>query len=209
MPHPRRLERPAIIAATISVLNDTGLDALSLHAVAQRLGVRQPALYHHFPSKAALLDAVAADVLDRWHTARRPQPGDAWQDFLARNAHSFRSALLAVRDGARLIAVTGPRAPEPASALARIEFLEAQGFTAVEAVLAAIAVSRYVIGCVLEQQLAPTRALVDTEHDEPAPGLDRLRRVSEQIVQLGPDHEFDAGLRALLAGLRATRAGHD
>jgi TetR/AcrR family tetracycline transcriptional repressor len=203
VPHPRRLERPAIVAATIGVLNERGLDALSLHTIAQRLDVAQPALYHHFSSKAALLDATAAEILDRWHTERLPREGEAWAAFLARNAHSFRRALLAVRDGARLIAATGPRAPEPASALTRIEFLERQGFTAVQAVLASIAVSRYVIGCVLEQQLAPAPAIAAPAPapDDSPPGSERLQRISEQILRLGPDHEFDAGLQALLRGL--------
>ncbi|WP_027341396.1 TetR/AcrR family transcriptional regulator C-terminal domain-containing protein [Hamadaea tsunoensis] len=199
MPHPRRLERATIVAATIDVLNERGLDELSLHTIAQRLGVRQPALYHHFPSKSALLDATAAEVLDRWHTERLPQPGEAWREFLARNAYSLRRALLTVRDGARLVAATGPRAPEPASALARIEFLEHHGFTAAGAVLASIAVSRYVLGCVLEQQLAPTQAITPSAYAEQPP--DRLQRISEEIVRLGPDHEFDVGLQALLRGL--------
>jgi TetR/AcrR family tetracycline transcriptional repressor len=201
VPHPRRLEGSAIVGAAIDVLNEHGLDGLSLHAIAKRLGVRQPALYHHFASKAALLDAVAAEILDRWHTERLPQPGELWQTFLTRNARSFRRALLAVRDGARLIATTGPRAPKPSSALARIEFLEQQGFTATAAVLASIAVSRYVIGCALEEQLAPTPAIITPIHDDPPPELQRLQQISERIITLGPDYEFNAGLHALLTGL--------
>jgi len=213
VPHPRRLERAAIIAATIEVLDERGLDDLSLHAIADRLGVRQPALYHHFPSKAALLDAAAATVLDRAHTERLPQDGEPWQDFLTRNARSLRRALLSVRDGARLIAATGPRAPEPAAALARIDHLQRQGFTDIEAVLASIAVSRYVIGCVLEQQSAPTQAITASATAESAataapvessPEVQRLQRLSEHLTQLGPDHEFDTGLHALIRGMSAS-----
>ncbi|MEU5873544.1 TetR/AcrR family transcriptional regulator C-terminal domain-containing protein [Glycomyces sp. NPDC047369] len=196
MPHPRQLERSAIVDATLAVLDERGLDALSLHAIAKHLGVRQPALYHHFPSKAALLDAAAAAVLDRRHTERLPRGGDTWQEFLTRNARSLRAALLAVRDGARLIAATGPRAPEPAAALARIDLFEAQGFTAADAVLASIAVSRYVIGCVLEEQSAPAAGIA-----APAPDSERLRRIATELADLGPDREFDTGLEALIRGL--------
>src|SRR3954471_6986828 len=111
MPQPRRTDRPAIIAAAIEVLNDRGLDGLSLHAIAARLGIRQPALYHHFDSKTALLAAVAGEVLDRWHTDRTPAEGERWQDFLTRNARSLRQAMRSVRDGGRLIASAGPRSP--------------------------------------------------------------------------------------------------
>ncbi|MEU6247166.1 TetR/AcrR family transcriptional regulator C-terminal domain-containing protein [Glycomyces sp. NPDC047010] len=199
MPHPRQLERSAIVAATLAVLDERGLDALSLHAIAKHLGVRQPALYHHFPSKAALLDAAAAEVLDRRHTERLPRDGETWGAFLARNARSLRAALLAVRDGARLIAATGPRAPDPASTLARIDFFAAQGVSAADAVLASIAVSRYVIGCVLEEQSAPAAAIAAPA--EPAPETERLRSIAADLAVLGPDREFDTGLEALIRGL--------
>ncbi|GAA2273480.1 TetR/AcrR family transcriptional regulator C-terminal domain-containing protein [Glycomyces scopariae] len=205
MPHPRRLERAAIVAATIDVLDERGLDGLSLHAIAAHLGVRQPALYHHFPSKGALLDAAAAEVLDRHHTARLPEPDEPWREFLARNARSLRRALLAVRDGARLIAATGPRAPEPAAALARIESMERQGFTAAGAVLASIALSRYVIGCVLEEQSAPSPAVVSgseaVREGEVPPAFARLASAAAEVAALGADGEFDAGLQALIRGL--------
>jgi TetR/AcrR family transcriptional regulator, tetracycline repressor protein len=207
VPHPRRLERSAIIAATIAVLDERGLDDLSLHAIAGHLGVRQPALYHHFPGKAALLDATAAAVLDRWHTERLPAEGESWQAFLTRNARSMRRALLHVRDGARLTAATGPRAPEPSVALARIDFLERHGFTATDAVLASIAVSRYVIGCVLEHQTAPAQAVpAAPDPTEASPDVQRLQRIAAAAARLGPDAEFDTGLRALVEGLSALTA---
>ncbi|MFB9661921.1 TetR/AcrR family transcriptional regulator C-terminal domain-containing protein [Glycomyces mayteni] len=195
MPHPRQLERSAIVAATLAVLDERGLDALSLHAIAKHLGVRQPALYHHFPSKAALLDAAAAEVLDRRHTERVPRDGETWRDFLARNARSLRTALLAVRDGARLIAATGPRAPEPAATLARIDCFAAQGVGPADAILASIAVSRYVIGCVLEEQSAPATP------PPPTPESTRLHAITATLATLTPDREFDTGLEALIRGL--------
>ncbi len=197
VPHPRQLERSAIIDATLAVLDERGLDALSLHAIAKHLGVRQPALYHHFPSKAALLDAAAAEVLDRRHTERLPRDGDTWQEFLDRNARSLRAALLAVRDGARLIAATGPRTPDPATTLARIDLFERHGIAPVDAVLASIAVSRYVIGCVLEEQSAPSAA----PPADPAPGTERLRSIAAALSSLTPDREFETGLEALIRGL--------
>jgi AcrR family transcriptional regulator len=48
-----------LIAAAQEILEDEGLTALSLRAVARRAGVSPPAPYHHFPDKQALLDAVA------------------------------------------------------------------------------------------------------------------------------------------------------
>ena len=50
------------VQAAITVLNDRGLDELSLRAIAVHLGIRQSALYHHFANKADLLDTALAQV---------------------------------------------------------------------------------------------------------------------------------------------------
>ncbi|MFI8526655.1 TetR family transcriptional regulator [Promicromonospora sukumoe] len=214
------LDRPTIVAAALETLDERGLDGLSSRDVARRLGVQQPALYHHFRNKAELLSAVAAEVLDRWHTDRLPEPGERWDAFLLRNARSLRRAMLAVRDGARLIASTGPRAPNLANSVAQVAHLEAQGFAGTDAVLAFIAVSRYTIGATLEEQSAPGEAAFvaddgagpgtgadrgdgrgDAVEDAGIEGAEHLLAVVRAVADLGPAHEFDVGLTALVRGL--------
>jgi hypothetical protein len=58
-----------------------------------------------------------------------------------------------------------------------------------------------VIGCALEEQLAPTPVIVTPAPGDPPPELQRLQQIAEQIITLGPDYEFNAGLHALLKGL--------
>jgi len=53
--------RQALVQAAVSILEEEGLAALSLRAVARRAGVSHAAPYHHFQDKEALLDAVAAE----------------------------------------------------------------------------------------------------------------------------------------------------
>ncbi len=204
MPRPRRVDRTSIVSATIALLDERGLDDLSMYAIAARLGVRQPALYHHFQHKAEILAAVADEILDRWHTGRLPQPDEQWRDFLVRNARSMRRAMLSVRDGARLIATSGPRAPNLANAVAQIGFLEQQGFSGTTAILAFIAVSRYTIGATLEQQSSVGTPILVTGDCEIV-GANHLAQLAEQVAALGPDHEFGAGLDALVAGLAPDR----
>jgi TetR/AcrR family tetracycline transcriptional repressor len=200
------LDRRTIVAATIETLDERGLDGLSSHAVAARLGVKQPALYHHFRDKAELLAAAAAEVLDRWHTARLPEPGEAWDAFLLRNARSMRRALLAVRDGARLVASAGPRAPNLANAVAQVAHLEAQGFSGPDAVLAFIAVTRYTIGSTLEQQSARDGNVIVVPRAGGPDGADHLARIADVLAGLGSEHEFEVGLAALVRGLAPARA---
>src|ERR1700739_2941220 len=56
--------RDALIGGSQKILEDEGLAALSLRAVARRAGVSPAAPYHHFPDKQALLDAVAERGFD-------------------------------------------------------------------------------------------------------------------------------------------------
>jgi TetR/AcrR family tetracycline transcriptional repressor len=201
MPQPSRTDRRAIVAAAIEVLDDRGLDGLSLHAIAARLGIAQPALYHHFDSKADLISAVTDEVLDRWHTDRIPKEGERWQDFLARNARSLRKAMLSVRDGGRLIASGGPRSPSIDNAIAQIGLLETSGFTGPDAVLAYIAVSRYTIGAALEQQTARDGGAIILAPERTDAAAAHLAQLAATVTTLGPDLEFEAGLTALIHGL--------
>lgn len=53
----------AIAAAALALIDREGLDGFSTRKLGAALGVEAMAIYHHFPSKAALLDAVAELLL--------------------------------------------------------------------------------------------------------------------------------------------------
>jgi len=63
---PRRdpLSREAIAAAALALIDEDGLEALSMRRLGARLGVEAMALYHHLPGKGELLDAVQERLLD-------------------------------------------------------------------------------------------------------------------------------------------------
>jgi len=61
--------RAALIAAAREALETTAPEAISLKALALRLGVSQPAPYRHFQNRDALLAAVAADGFVRFREA--------------------------------------------------------------------------------------------------------------------------------------------
>jgi len=209
MPQPSRTDRPAIVTAAIELLDELGLDKVSLYAIAARLGVKQPALYHHFENKAALLAAVADEVLARHHRDRLPRAGETWDAFVRRNARSLRVAMLSVRDGARLISSSGSRVPQVDNAIAQVGLLERSGFGGPNAVLALIAVSRYTIGAALEEQGSrespPLSAAIPAGDERTAHLADILR----QVAAAGPDKEFELGLDALVRGLDSHRVTPD
>ncbi len=97
-----KLQPNTVIRAALDLLNEVGVDGLTTRKLAERLGVQQPALYWHFRNKRALLDALAEAMLAENHTHSVPRADDDWRSFLIGNARSFRQALLAYRDGARI-----------------------------------------------------------------------------------------------------------
>jgi AcrR family transcriptional regulator len=58
------LTRAVIVEAALAEIDAHGLEALSMRKLGAVLGVEAMALYHHFPGKGALLDAVMERLLD-------------------------------------------------------------------------------------------------------------------------------------------------
>ncbi|MEU8224943.1 TetR/AcrR family transcriptional regulator [Kribbella sp. NPDC048915] len=56
----------AIADAALAVIRSNGVDGLTMGAVADRLHVRAPSLYHHVHNKDELLDLVARNAFDQF-----------------------------------------------------------------------------------------------------------------------------------------------
>ncbi|MEV6638733.1 TetR/AcrR family transcriptional regulator C-terminal domain-containing protein [Amycolatopsis sp. NPDC051371] len=92
--------RTEVLQAAIELLDEAGLDALTMRLLASRLGVRASALYRHYPSKQALLDAMVAALVGPAASLPAEAP---WDELLRGAASGMREVMLAHRDGARLI----------------------------------------------------------------------------------------------------------
>lgn len=192
-----KLQPNTVIRAALDLLNEVGVDGLTTRKLAERLGVQQPALYWHFRNKRALLDALAEAMLAENHTHSVPRADDDWRSFLIGNARSFRQALLAYRDGARIHAGTRPGAPQMETADAQLRFLCEAGFSAGDAVNALMTISYFTVGAVLEEQAGDSDAGERGGTVEQAPLSPLLRAAIDAFDEAGPR----AGLvRLALAG---------
>ena len=205
-----KLQREAVIRTALELLNDVGMEGLTTRRLAERLGVQQPALYWHFKNKRALLDALAEAMLTINHTQSTPRDDDDWRSFLKGNACSFRRALLAYRDGARIHAGTRPAAPQMEKADAQLRFLCDAGFSAGDATYALMAISYFTVGAVLEQQASEADAeergedqLTTSASTMPA----RLQSAMKIVYEGGPDAAFERGLALIIGGLEFTVTG--
>ncbi len=58
------LSRERIITAALELVDAEGLEGLTMRALGRRLGVEAMAIYHYFPNKSALLEAMATAAED-------------------------------------------------------------------------------------------------------------------------------------------------
>lgn len=59
-----RYHRSDVVRRAITVLDEYGLESLTMRRLAAELGVQPSALYHHVPNKQTLLAAVADEILE-------------------------------------------------------------------------------------------------------------------------------------------------
>lgn len=200
-----RLSRETIVQAALGLLEEVGYHGLTTRRLAGKLGVKQPALYWHFPNKRELDDAMAAAMLSPGEWPGPATPGLRPEDWLAARAHAFRRSLLAHRDGAIIHAGTFP-GPDLLSGLdSLVAALVDHGLTPEDGLRTLLAIGRYTVGWVLEEQAGAQRAGQRTmQPDAASPTLLRAQAV---VQHLDPTANFDFGLRALIAGtMRHRRA---
>jgi AcrR family transcriptional regulator len=214
------LSRERIVEAALELVDERGLDALSLRGVAARLGVTPMPLYRHVANGDELADLVVAALLAREEPSE-DLPEDLPEDieeFLRTVAWRTRTTLLkhpAVFDALRRRALTA------GSAVTGLEHLlhvfERAGLTAADAVAAYSAVLMHVLGNValVHGRRATLEAEGRSESEERArvvSGLaaldtERFPLVSQhgsEVVRLLDDDVFAWGLEAVLAGLQTT-----
>ena len=89
-----RLSRETILTAALRIVDDEGIDALTMRRLAATLAVNPMSLYHHLPNKAAVLAGLAELV---FAGLELPDPGDAapWDEQVKQAARAYRAALRA------------------------------------------------------------------------------------------------------------------
>lgn len=200
------IERKKIVAEAIALLDEVGYDSFTTRKLADRLGVKQPALYWHFKNKRALIDAVNEDILAPYIAASTPGPDDDWRTFLVRYGETTRKALLSHRDGGRVHAGAPPSEDQPARTEQQLNFLKAQGFSTLIALQALVALNSYVLGSVIDQQaddeygIGWDKATVRADVNLPA-----MREGLQALQTGGRDTAFTAGLQMLVDGLEKLR----
>jgi TetR/AcrR family transcriptional regulator, tetracycline repressor protein len=150
------LTKAAIVQAALDLLDEVGMDGLTVRALAARLGVQAPALYWHVRSKQALLDEMATRIWRDVGDVVAALPDDLpWREVMAAYAAAVRQALLSHRDGAKAFSGTTLTDPDLVRRQERtFENLIRQGFTLADATRGLLLVHHFTIGFCIEEQTA-------------------------------------------------------
>jgi TetR/AcrR family tetracycline transcriptional repressor len=213
---PAALTKAAIVQAALDLLDEAGMDGLTVRALASRLGVQAPALYWHVRSKQALLDEMATLIWRRIGDVMAGLPRDLpWREVMATYAATVRTELLGHRDGAK--AFSGTTLTDPVVVRRRevtFENLIRQGFALEDAVRGLVLLHDFTIGfCVEEQAVAQVTASGDDSYSPDrraeliGPEIAPLAVETGRVIFGDPDTRFTDLLGLLLETIARMRSG--
>jgi TetR/AcrR family transcriptional regulator, tetracycline repressor protein len=199
------LQREGIVRTALTLMNEIGLDALTLRRLAQELEVQAPALYWHFKNKQELLNEMAEMML---FSATLPPDLHTleWSESLRLMGVSLRRTLLSYQDGARLLA-SAETSKESLHTLDLIlGILVRAGLDYKQALIGTFTMTNYVLGFTFEEQ-ASSHSSVDAKtylRDlMMGQSLPYLSAAFDQIaIPFDSNDEFEASLGLIIDSLK-------
>lgn len=183
MVQPAKLNPDMIVREAIALLQEGGLEALSLRKLAARLNVSAPSLARHVGDKGKLTALVSATIFaEALELIPKGLKGDAW---LLAFGHALRTKQAATRDITALVASVPPDPQIDVHATGQLqEELRNAGLTDEISQAEQSAIQAYVTGWMVFET-SPRRELFQQ--------------------RLPHDNVFEDGLAALIAGFASRR----
>jgi AcrR family transcriptional regulator len=210
----RALTRERVVAEALTVISTDGAAALSMRALAARLGVVPGAIYRHVRSKEQLLDLAVDGVLAEADT--RPDSALSWTEQVKTLAQRLRAVLEDHPGIAGLLKTRDPLGPHSlALAEALLVPLRAAGLPERETAQAYSLIYDYTLGFALSDRTTVNEQRVQdtaTRHklhaffrSLPADRFPALAALGEHIWADDRDQRFAASLDTLLGGIETAR----
>ncbi len=193
---PRRepLTQERIAKTSLDLIDEIGLEEFSTRRLGAALGCEAMAIYNHFASKDALLDAVV-DKLFRQVSV--PAKGDGWEARVRGFAASYRALAHAHPKAFPLLATRRFRTRSRNLVEQLIGALLEEGFAPRTAAELFRVLSNYCNGAILDE-LSGSFPTATDEHPN-------IKRVQESLGPEYYDTMFDRGITLLLAGFAPTK----
>jgi AcrR family transcriptional regulator len=199
------LTQERIVAATLRIIDDEGLQAVTMRRLGKELHIDSMALYRHFRHKRAILQEVVHSVMD---DIRYPEDGTDWRENLRSLASSVRDRLLAHPNMLPLLLSPAflPETLLESRALALID-LEAAGMEPLSAASLMHLVTSFVRGHCLTVSGVPAGALVNEGSLDFSDYPEVLRPGHEPALGGWEPISFDTGLDCILRGAEVLSPG--
>ena len=195
---PRRHTRQDVIDAALELLNEHGLDAVTIREVARRMRVNVNTVSFQVGTKARLLGLMSDAVLAHLSLEDLPEDGFQRAEEILRR---YRHTLLTYRDGARLTAGNTPFEEHTRDFTEElVTALSTAGVPDKESAHGMWALFYFLLGITQEQQAAQTQAA--TEEAPPADRYPTLHRLHPHLFSADFDARYDFGVTAILDHLR-------
>ena len=203
------MNREILTRGALNLLNEVGLEELTLRRLGAALKVQAGATYWHFKSKEELLDEMATVLLADAAPGLLPTRKQAdWKVWVAAFGEGLRKALLRYRDGARM--VTGTKLTN-AEYMKTAEAIGAQllraGFTLRQGVVLLSTVYNYTLSFVIEEQAVfPRPGERSKQYDLRKRGESLSSEALPLMRQAGPilfdrfEQRYKEGLALILQG---------
>lgn len=182
----------------MEIIDEGGLDACTMRAVASSLGVEAMSLYWHIDGKEALLDGIVEVVLNEVANERMDDPV-GWRPRMQAFGQAYHCVLMRHPNAIALIGGRPFAAYAAAGRLAEtgLPALIDAGFDQVSAIRAVRTVSRFVLGfTLLEVGLQQATSLPIAEGSA-------IAEILEAVTGDDPAELFRFGLDTLVDGLQA------
>lgn len=207
------VSRVRVLQTALALADETGLEALTMRALGQALGVQAMSLYNHVANKEALLDAMVDQVVSE---IVLPSPEHPWQAEMRRRAHSAHTVLMRHPWACGLLmsrANVGPAMLRYVDAT--IGCLRAAGFSLPMVDHAWNALDSFIYGFTLQKLHFPFKAGEYAAKAAfflpllPAEQLPHMRAMTLAVANRQHDglHTLDFGLELILEGLEKLRHG--
>jgi TetR/AcrR family transcriptional regulator, tetracycline repressor protein len=208
------LDIDRIVAAALGLLDEVGLEGLSMRHLAERLEIQAGTLYWYIRDKHELLSLLAEAICTE---IQPPDPNAPWRARLETLMSEYRRVLLAHRDAAQVLAATRPAGSHRLRLVdMTLGAMLSAGFQEWAAVRAGRLLVDYTTGFVQEEYVnaaRPPAAARAADTVRLPTFADVSAQVYPNIAALGPyllDHDGDArfgfGLGVVLDGLAAQLA---
>jgi TetR/AcrR family transcriptional regulator, tetracycline repressor protein len=197
-----RIVKSDVIATALRLLDEVGMEGLTMRKLADALKVQAPSLYWHFANKDALLEGMA-DALMEPVAVNNPE-GEAWDVRLERIARELRDALLSRRDAARVFAGTYPLSDNVLRVGSLLMgCLKDAGADDRTASWGAFTLVYFVIGFVIEEQGLGTKDPLRQEELSLASQYPLAAIAMREIAGANSEQRFTFGLDLQIVGLKA------